>query len=75
MSPLPQDEPSDDFKAGWDKALAVASSLIKPPPLTETGDPVLDTIGRLSHGTRTNDSNAVANLKGAYQFRHMAGFT
>lgn len=28
--PLPQDEPSDDFKAGWDKAIAVAAFLVTP---------------------------------------------
>lgn len=67
MSPLPQDEPSDDFKAGWDKALAVAVSLISPKPLAAGADG----LDRASHATSAACSNAVAKLRGAYQFRHL----
>jgi hypothetical protein len=66
MSPLPQDEPSDDFKAGWDAALAVAAELITPKPLKD--DP--DSLDRLAHKVGTINVSGVVSLKGMYQFRH-----
>ena len=65
--PLPQDEPSDDFKAGWDKALAVAAFLVTPKPLPANPDP----FDYLAFMNSNSIKAAITKLAGQYQFRHL----
>ena len=68
---LPQAEPSDDFKAGWDKAIAVAANLITPKQKPATGDHVTDVIQDHTFAVAQGDANAIRALSGQYQFRHL----
>lgn len=57
--PLPQDEPSDDFKAGWDKAIAVAAALITPKARAKTGDHTTDVIMEHTFNVATTDATII----------------
>lgn len=60
-------EPSDDFKAGWDKAIEVAAYLCIPKPLPANPD----AFDRLAHKNSISTVAAITKLQGQYQFAHV----
>lgn len=59
---------SDEFKAGWDKAIEVAAYLVKPKPLPANPD----AFDRLAFKNSNSTVEAISKLRGQYDFARVA---